>query len=98
MASRREESNMGSRISSAGTKPCWDTLLSYINNYAEESLPRTESRRKLRTKSEKRSHSMTVWWAERQARKKEQEERNANGTSSKGLDRKITKNQQNQRL
>ncbi|KAF1916602.1 hypothetical protein BDU57DRAFT_516808 [Ampelomyces quisqualis] len=54
------------------------------NNYDDETMPVGGSRRKPRVKSEKRSHSMTVWWAERKARKKEQEERN--GTPSKGPD------------
>jgi hypothetical protein len=51
-------------------------LSQYTNNHPEESMPMAGSRRKPRVKSEKRSQSMTVWWAERKARQKEQDERN----------------------
>jgi hypothetical protein len=51
-------------------------LSQYTNNYAEESTPTMGSRRKPRVKSEKRSQSMTIWWAERKARKKEADEKN----------------------
>ncbi|KAF1846185.1 uncharacterized protein K460DRAFT_339177 [Cucurbitaria berberidis CBS 394.84] len=51
-------------------------LSQYTNNYVEESTPTSGSRRKPRVKSEKRSHSMTIWWAERKARKREQDEKN----------------------
>ncbi|KAH6168006.1 hypothetical protein HBI68_093400 [Parastagonospora nodorum] len=50
-------------------------LSQYTNNYAEETSPASGSRRKPRVKSEKRSQSMTIWWAERKARKKEQDEK-----------------------
>ncbi|KAF2822523.1 hypothetical protein CC86DRAFT_79817 [Ophiobolus disseminans] len=57
-------------------------LSQYTNNYAaEDSSPASGSRRKPRVKSEKRSQSMTIWWAERKARKKEEDEKN--GTPSK---------------
>jgi hypothetical protein len=51
-------------------------LSQYTNNYVEESTPMMGSRRKPRVKSEKRSQSMTIWWAERKARKKELDEKN----------------------
>jgi hypothetical protein len=51
-------------------------LSQYTSNYAEESTPTSGSRRKPRVKSEKRSQSMTIWWAERKARKKEADEKN----------------------
>ena len=51
-------------------------LSQYTNKYVEESTPTSGSRRKPRVKSEKRSHSMTIWWAERKARKREQDEKN----------------------
>lgn len=50
-------------------------LSQYTNNYVEESSPASGSRRKPRVKSEKRSQSMTIWWAERKARKREQDEK-----------------------
>ncbi|KAL6707000.1 hypothetical protein ACN47E_004950 [Coniothyrium glycines] len=50
-------------------------LSQYTNNYVEDSSPLSGSRRKPRVKSEKRSQSMTIWWAERKARKKEQDEK-----------------------
>jgi hypothetical protein len=56
-------------------------LSQYTGNYAEDSSPASGSRRKPRVKSEKRSQSMTIWWAERKARKKEQDEKN--GTPAK---------------
>lgn len=56
-------------------------LSQYTNNYMDDSTPASGSRRKPRVKSEKRSQSMTIWWAERKARKKEQDEKN--GTPSK---------------
>jgi hypothetical protein len=56
-------------------------LSQYANNYVDDSSPASGSRRKPRVKSEKRSHSMTVWWAERKARQKELDEKN--GTPSK---------------
>jgi hypothetical protein len=56
-------------------------LSQYTNNYVEDSTPPGGSRRKPRVKSEKRSQSMTIWWAERKARKKEQDEKN--GTPAK---------------
>tara|TARA_R110002003_G_scaffold351_11_gene18947 strand:- start:4867 stop:6432 length:1566 start_codon:yes stop_codon:yes gene_type:complete len=51
-------------------------LSQYTNNYADEPTSAAGSRRKPRVKSEKRSQSMTIWWAERKARKKEQDEKN----------------------
>jgi len=56
-------------------------LSQYTGIYADDSSPASGSRRKPRVKSEKRSQSMTIWWAERKARKKEQDEKN--GTPSK---------------
>jgi hypothetical protein len=50
-------------------------LSQYTNNQVEDFAPPPGSRRKPRVKSEKRSQSMTIWWAERKARKKEQDER-----------------------
>ncbi|KAL5117136.1 hypothetical protein ACEQ8H_004961 [Pleosporales sp. CAS-2024a] len=50
-------------------------LSQYTNNYMEETSPGS-GRRKPRVKSEKRSQSMTIWWAERKARKKERDEKN----------------------
>ncbi|KAI4962379.1 hypothetical protein J4E86_001413 [Alternaria arbusti] len=44
-----------------------------INSYADDSSPASGSRRKPRVKSEKRSQSMTMWWAERKAKKREEE-------------------------
>jgi hypothetical protein len=58
-------------------------LSQYTNNYIEESSL-MGSRRKPRVKSEKRSQSMTIWWAERKARKREQDEKN--GTPTKAPD------------
>jgi hypothetical protein len=51
-------------------------LSQYTNSYVEETSPASGSRRKPRVKSEKRSQSMTIWWAERKARKREQDEKN----------------------
>jgi hypothetical protein len=50
-------------------------LSQYTNNYVDESVPAGGSRRKPRVKSEKRSQSMTMWWAERKAKKREQDEK-----------------------
>lgn len=50
-------------------------LSQYTNNQGEDATPASSSRRKPRVKSEKRSQSMTIWWAERKARKKEQDEK-----------------------
>lgn len=50
-------------------------LSQYTNNYVDESTPASGSRRKPRVKSEKRSQSMTMWWAERKAKKREQDEK-----------------------
>ncbi|KAE8833520.1 hypothetical protein PTNB73_05093 [Pyrenophora teres f. teres] len=50
-------------------------LSQYTNNYVDESSPNPGSRRKPRVKSEKRSQSMTMWWAERKAKKREQDEK-----------------------
>lgn len=50
-------------------------LSQYTNNYIDDSSPASGSRRKPRVKSEKRSQSMTIWWAERKARKREQDEK-----------------------
>ena len=50
-------------------------LSQYTNNYVDESSPTSGSRRKPRVKSEKRSQSMTMWWAERKAKKREQDEK-----------------------
>jgi hypothetical protein len=50
-------------------------LSQYTNNHSEDATPAPGSRRKPRVKSEKRSQSMTIWWAERKARKKEQDEK-----------------------
>jgi hypothetical protein len=50
-------------------------LSQYTNNYVDESAPAGGSRRKPRVKSEKRSQSMTMWWAERKAKKREQDEK-----------------------
>ncbi|KAG9381139.1 PAT1 domain containing protein [Pyrenophora tritici-repentis] len=50
-------------------------LSQYTNNYVDESPPNPGSRRKPRVKSEKRSQSMTMWWAERKAKKREQDEK-----------------------
>lgn len=60
------------------------TPMSQYNNYVEDSSPVSGSRRKPRVKSEKRSQSMTIWWAERKARKREQDEKN--GSPLKGPD------------
>ena len=51
-------------------------LSQYTNNYIEDASPASGSRRKPRVKSEKRSQSMTIWWAERKARKREADEKN----------------------
>lgn len=56
-------------------------LSQYTGGYVEESSPASASRRKPRVKSEKRSQSMTIWWAERKARKRELDEKN--GTVAK---------------
>jgi hypothetical protein len=48
-------------------------LSSYGHSYVED--PSSGSRKKPRVKSEKRSQSMTIWWAERKARAKELEEK-----------------------
>lgn len=48
--------------------------------YVEETSPASGSRRKPRVKSEKRSQSMTIWWAERKARKREEDEKNGTPT------------------
>lgn len=52
-------------------------LSQYSNPYMDDSTPNSasSSRKKPRVKSEKRSQSMTIWWAERKARQKELEER-----------------------
>lgn len=51
-------------------------LSQYTNTHADDSTPGSGfPRRKPRVKSEKRSQSMTIWWAERKARKKEQDEK-----------------------
>lgn len=52
-------------------------LSQYTNNHIEDSSPASGSRRKPRVKSDKRSHSMTIWWAERKARKREADEKNS---------------------
>ncbi|KAF2469100.1 uncharacterized protein BDR25DRAFT_304629 [Lindgomyces ingoldianus] len=60
-------------------------LSQYGNSYAGESsaTPTTGTKRKPRVKSEKRSQSMTIWWAERKARQRELEAReNANKTEA----------------
>ncbi|KAF2274387.1 uncharacterized protein EI97DRAFT_460245 [Westerdykella ornata] len=75
-------------------------LHQYVQPYAEEATPSPVSVAKgvkTRVKSEKRSQSMTIWWAERKARQKEMEAANAaaggeaaspkpdgSGTTSKG--------------
>jgi hypothetical protein len=46
----------------------------YTNNYTENSTSIMISRRKPRVKSEKRSQAMTIWWADRKARRKKKEE------------------------
>ncbi|PSN64982.1 hypothetical protein BS50DRAFT_575100 [Corynespora cassiicola Philippines] len=53
-------------------------LSQYSNPNVEDSAgtQASGSRRKPRVKSEKRSQSMTIWWAERKARQKELEEKN----------------------
>lgn len=53
------------------------SLSQYNNPQAEESAANSasSSKRKPRVKSEKRSQSMTIWWAERKARQKELEEK-----------------------
>jgi hypothetical protein len=51
-------------------------LSQYTSNFTEDTASGSGSRRKPRVKSEKRSQSMTIWWAERKARKKEQNEKN----------------------
>lgn len=51
-------------------------LSEYTNNYVEDYASPSGSRRKPKVKSEKRSHSMTVWWAERKARKQEEDRKN----------------------
>lgn len=58
-------------------------LSQYSNPYVDESATNSASgsRKKPRVKSEKRSQSMTIWWAERKARQKELEEKN--GTPGK---------------
>ncbi|KAF2678897.1 hypothetical protein K458DRAFT_446185 [Lentithecium fluviatile CBS 122367] len=52
-------------------------LSQYGNSYMDESAANSASgsRKKPRVKSEKRSQSMTIWWAERKARQKELEEK-----------------------
>ncbi|KAF1833843.1 hypothetical protein BDW02DRAFT_569594 [Decorospora gaudefroyi] len=65
-------------------------LSQYTNSYVDESAPASGSRRKPRVKSEKRSHSMTMWWAERKAKKREQDEKDgkpAKPTSSRSNSR-----------
>jgi hypothetical protein len=54
-------------------------LSQYTNPYAESTTtsPTSGSKRKPRVKSEKRSQSMTIWWAERKAKQKEAEASNA---------------------
>lgn len=56
-------------------------LSQYNHPYADDSsgTPGSSSKRKPRVKSEKRSQSMTIWWAERKARQKEL------GTNTTGL-------------
>lgn len=57
-------------------------LSQYTSGYVEEISPASGSRRKPRVKSEKRSQSMTIWWAERKARKREQDEKNGTPTKT----------------
>lgn len=57
-------------------------LSQYTGGYMEDSSPASGSRRKPRVKSEKRSQSMTIWWAERKARKREQDEKNGTPTKT----------------
>lgn len=57
-------------------------LSQYTSGYVEETSPASGSRRKPRVKSEKRSQSMTIWWAERKARKREQDEKNGTPTKT----------------
>jgi hypothetical protein len=57
-------------------------LSQYTSNYEGELTPPGGSRRKPRVKSEKRSQSMTIWWAERKARKKEADEKNGTYTTT----------------
>jgi hypothetical protein len=58
-------------------------LSQYGSSYMDESATNSASgsRKKPRVKSEKRSQSMTIWWAERKARQKELEEKS--GTPAK---------------
>jgi len=58
-------------------------LSQYGSSYVDESAANSASgsRKKPRVKSEKRSQSMTIWWAERKARQKELEEKS--GTPAK---------------
>ncbi|KAF2875920.1 hypothetical protein BDV95DRAFT_562973 [Massariosphaeria phaeospora] len=53
-------------------------LSQYSSPYMDDSggTPTSGSRQKPRVKSEKRSQSMTIWWAERKARQKEIDEKN----------------------
>jgi hypothetical protein len=55
-------------------------LSQYTNNYVDESSPASGSRRKPRVKSEKRSQSMTMWWAERKAKKRAEGEKDGKPT------------------
>ncbi|KAF2795144.1 hypothetical protein K505DRAFT_324292 [Melanomma pulvis-pyrius CBS 109.77] len=56
----------------------------YENPYSEDSgaTPGSTSKRKPRVKSEKRSQSMTIWWAERKARQKELDDKNGASKSA----------------
>jgi len=51
------------------------TPLSQYGQYIDESSA-SGSRKKPRVKSEKRSQSMTIWWAERKAKQREENEKN----------------------
>ncbi|KAF9732541.1 hypothetical protein PMIN02_003235 [Paraphaeosphaeria minitans] len=63
------------------------TPLSQYSNHYDDSANNSASgsRKKPRVKSEKRSQSMTIWWAERKARQKEADEKS--GTPPKPLSR-----------
>jgi hypothetical protein len=57
-------------------------LSEYTNDYVEDLSQPFGSRRKPRVKSEKRSQSMTIWWAERKARKQEEDKKNGTPTKT----------------
>jgi hypothetical protein len=62
-------------------------LSQYTSTYGDDQATSSGSRRKPRVKSEKRSQSMTIWWAERKARKREQDERSGTVQASRSNSR-----------